>query len=100
MCDLTNYNQGYALHMFTNLIELFGKHQGNNEVSEEMRDDFTATLKIQFKDITYSILSTIHSNVVSYENEEMENQAGVTIRRLGIRRLRAIEFLKKWLLLS
>jgi len=59
--------------MFTNLIFSFDKHARNNEINVEVKGHVTQLLSHWFKDITYGVLSTLHTNIIRYENGEIEN---------------------------
>jgi len=50
-----------------------------------------------YKDVTYSMLNVLQTRL-SFDGAEeyMINQAGIEVRKIGIRRMRAVEFLKDW----
>lgn len=88
--DTRNTNQGYALNILTTLIKEFPDYE--RQIGAGLAQEFQMTIGNSFLDITYGAVMTIRS---SSDIESYVNQAGLTIKRLGIRKLRALEFIKQ-----
>lgn len=87
MLDPYNENIAYIFKIFNAFIKSLEIHMGQIE-QEKIRQVSEFVLK-HFSDVVYTTLLILKS----YDGQQVENQAGMTIRPLGMKKLRAMEFL-------
>jgi hypothetical protein len=88
--DTRNPNQGYALNILSTVIKEFPDYE--KQIGASLAQEFQATIGNSFLDITYGAIMTIRS---SSDIESYENQAGLNVRKLGLRKLRALELIRQ-----
>lgn len=95
-CDMNNKNQAYALSVLTNILKQLGDYDHKKDVQEFI--DFKMLMSKSFLDVTYSCLLLLRGSDSHIGEEPLavrENQAGVTFKRFGVKRMRALELLKQ-----
>eukprot|EP00347_Sterkiella_histriomuscorum_P000409 403375977 len=92
-CDFNNKFQQYALNVLSELISVFPQH--DQDLDLESLQDFQQVIGTHFLDLTYSCLLILRSldPETDFDGIIHTNQAGSNQKRLGIRRLRALELI-------
>ena len=89
----SNENNTYGLHVFSCIIKQFQEYA--NELAPELSGCFKQMIADRFLDITYSVLIILNKGGMTLKEERVMNQSGVEVRPIGLRRMRALEFLKQ-----
>lgn len=95
-CDIRNPNQSYALNILTSIIKEYPNYE--KHLGETVSQEFQMTITKQFQDITYTCLMMLRSSdkqLGEVAHEETLNQAGMSFKRFGLKRMRAMELLKQ-----
>lgn len=92
VCDPSNQNAQQILYLFTTIIKSFEEYQAG--LPQEQIFYVSRVVENRFVDAVYSILLILKT----VDTDPRENQGGAIIYPLGMKRLRALEFLKALIL--